>query len=83
MSRVNNLTLPGQAVAGHGIGRLLMLRLLEAARRRGITALTGNVRTDNTRMLELCRDLGAAILPIAEDPGILCARFELGTGPRC
>lgn len=73
----------GKAVAGHGIGRLLMLRLLEAARRRGITALTGNVRTDNTRMLELCRDLGAAILPIAEDPATLCARFELGTGPRC
>lgn len=67
----------GRAVSGNGIGRRLMLRLLEEAKRRGLAALVGSVRTGNARMLELCRDLGAAILPVAEDPTVLCVRFEL------
>ncbi|HJP99511.1 MAG TPA: GNAT family N-acetyltransferase [Rhodanobacteraceae bacterium] len=67
----------GNAISGNGIGRRLMLRLLEEARRRHIAALVGSVRTDNTRMLELCRDLGAVILPVADDPATLHARFEL------
>jgi len=53
-----------------------MLRLLEEAGRRGLAALAGNLRADNARMLELCRDLGATILPVPGDPGVLCARFE-------
>lgn len=67
----------GQAVSGNGIGRRLMLRLLEEARRRGLAALVGSVRAGNARMLELCRDLGAVILPISGDPTVLCARFDL------
>lgn len=66
----------GKAISGNGIGRRLMLRLLAEARRRGLAALVGNVRADNARMLELCRDLGAMILPVAGDPGVLCVRFE-------
>ena len=66
----------GKAVSGNGIGSRLMLRLLEEARRRGLAALVGNVRADNARMLELCRDLGATILPVAGDLGVLCVRFE-------
>ncbi|MGH8215140.1 MAG: GNAT family N-acetyltransferase [Rhodanobacteraceae bacterium] len=65
----------GKAVSGNGIGRRLMLRLLEEARRRGLASLVGSVRADNTRMLELCRDLGATVTQIADEPATLCVRF--------
>jgi len=65
----------GKAVSGHGIGRRLMLRLLEEAKRRGLAWLVGSVRADNARMLELCRDLGATITRIADEPSALCVRF--------
>jgi hypothetical protein len=52
-----------------------MLRLLEEAKRRGLAWLVGSVRADNTRMLELCRDLGATVTRIADEPNALCVRF--------
>lgn len=60
----------GKAISGHGIGRLLMLRLLEEARRRGLARLHGSVRADNARMLALCRDLGAAPTADPDDPAV-------------
>lgn len=48
----------GKAISGHGLGRLLLQRLLAEARRRGV-ALHGLVRRDNARMLDLCVALGA------------------------
>lgn len=47
----------GQAVSGHGLGRLLMQRLIAEARARSVT-LRGLVRRDNARMLDLCHALG-------------------------
>lgn len=44
-----------------GIGRLLMGRLIEIARKRGIGALQGDVLRDNERMLAFCRELGFTI----------------------
>jgi acetyltransferase len=66
----------GKAISGHGIGRLLMLRLLDEARRRGLTALLGDVRADNGRMLDLCRTLGAAISPDPDDRSVLRVCFS-------
>lgn len=65
----------GKAVSGHGLGWRLMQRLLGEAKRRSLTALRGSVRADNARMLELCRDLGAAIAPDPDDPGFRDVRF--------
>lgn len=65
----------GKAISGHGIGKRLMLKLLEAARDRGLVALHGSVRADNARMLALCRELGATITPEPEDPRVLCVRL--------
>jgi acetyltransferase len=65
----------GKAVSGQGIGRRLMLRLLEEARRRGLASLVGNVRADNARMIELCRDLGATITRVPDEPNALCVKF--------
>lgn len=56
----------GKAIAGNGLGKHLMRRLLAEARARGIKVLRGCVRADNARMLQLCRDLGATV---TADPG--------------
>lgn len=65
----------GKAISGHGIGWLLMQQLLGEAKRRGLTALHGSVRADNSRMLELCRDLGATIATDPGDPSVRAVRF--------
>jgi acetyltransferase len=65
----------GKAISGHGIGKRLMLKLLDEAGRRGLAALHGSVRADNGRMLDLCRELGATITPDPDDPGVLCVRI--------
>lgn len=64
----------GKAIAGRGLGKLLMQRLLAEAHRRGLT-LHGLVRRDNTRMLELCRALGGTARADPDDFGILSVRF--------
>ncbi|HEU4857349.1 MAG TPA: GNAT family N-acetyltransferase [Rhodanobacteraceae bacterium] len=65
----------GQAVAGHGLGRRLLQRLLEDARRRGV-ALYGIVRRDNTRMLDLCRALGGTASVDADEPSLMQVCFQ-------
>jgi acetyltransferase len=50
---------------GHGLGRLLLRRLLEGAAARDLAELWGDVQRDNDAMLGLCRKLGFAI---AEHP---------------
>jgi acetyltransferase len=44
-----------------GIGRLLMKRLIEYAKARGLSELFGHVLRENAPMLGLCRDLGLGI----------------------
>jgi acetyltransferase len=62
---------------GQGLGRLLMLRLMECAKRRGTAELTGDVLEENVRMLALCRELGFAIQKLAKAPGVLRAAIKL------
>ena len=64
----------GKAIAGHGLGSLLLQQLLAEARRRGL-ALVGSVRRDNMRMLELCRALGGAMTPTPDDATLMEVRF--------
>jgi len=64
----------GRAIAGHGLGRLLLERLLIEARSRGLT-LRGIVRRDNARMLDLCRALGGAAAIEPGEPGLMAVRF--------
>jgi acetyltransferase len=65
----------GKAISGQGIGRRLMLRLLEEASRRGLASLVGTVRADNARMIELCRELGATITRIPDEATALRVKF--------
>ena len=50
----------------HGLGHLLMRRLIRLARQRGVNALVGEVLPENAVMLQLCREFG---FTIATDPG--------------
>ncbi|KWT94107.1 MULTISPECIES: GNAT family N-acetyltransferase [unclassified Variovorax] len=53
---------------GAGLGRLLFQQLIEHARTCGIGRLVGIVLRENSRMLNLCRDMGFQADP-AEPPG--------------
>jgi acetyltransferase len=46
---------------GHGLGHLLMTRLIEVAQEWRIGELVGQVLHENRPMLALCRELGFSI----------------------
>lgn len=52
-----------------GLGRLLMRRLIDVARRRGIGALVGDVLCENAAMLGLCRTLGFTVKTHSDEAG--------------
>jgi len=62
---------------GRSIGYLLMTRLIEIARQRGIGALIGEVLRENGPMLEMCRALGFTIVPEPNDAAIMAVRYPL------
>ena len=53
------------ALKGRGLGWLLMQRMIDYARAFGLKTVHGQVLTENTTMLRMCRELGFAI---ADDP---------------
>lgn len=62
---------------GHGLGTLLMQRLIAYAKKRGTGELVGDVLAENTRMLALCRELGFKIEPYTETQGVVRASVQL------
>jgi acetyltransferase len=64
---------------GRGLGYLLMNRLIEIARQRGIGELVGEVLHENEPMLRMCRELGFAIAPQPHDPAVMLVRKPLAT----
>jgi len=52
----------------HGLGHLLMARLIQRAQQRGIDELVGEVLPENAAMLRLCRELGFTIGIDPRDP---------------
>jgi len=62
---------------GAGLGRSLLHRLLDEARRRGIRALYGDVLRDNRRMMEMVRVHGGHFVRHPGDATLTRARFEL------
>ena len=62
---------------GHGLGTILMKKIIEYARGRGIGEIYGAVLRENHNMLNLCRDLGFARKDDAEDATIVEVRLKL------
>jgi acetyltransferase len=64
---------------GRGIGYLLMTRLIDIARCRGIEQLVGEVMRENEPMLQMCRELGFTITIWPEDPTLMLVNKRLAS----
>ena len=60
-----------------GLGALLMQRLVDDCRRRGLDELWGYVLQENRPMLQLCRELGFSSRMMPEEPGTALLTLEL------
>ena len=65
-----------------GLGHLLMTRLIEVARRRGIGMLVGDVLRENEAMLDLCRHLGFKVTAHPEDAAALRVTLPIAATQR-
>lgn len=65
------------ALAGQGLGRALMKRLVSEARKRGLHELWGTVLAQNAQMLDFSRLLGASRELVADEPDVVRVRFDL------
>ena len=66
------------ALKGHGLGWLLMQRMIDYARSLGLKTVHGQVLAENTTMLGMCRDLGFAITDDPRSRGIKVVTLDLG-----
>jgi acetyltransferase len=64
-------------VTGKGFGPLLMRRLIDYARERGIGEIFGHVLRENGAMLAMCRSLGFEEHTDPDDPAIKLVRLPL------
>jgi RimJ/RimL family protein N-acetyltransferase len=62
---------------GRGIGRALMQRLLDDARRRGLRTIWGDVLADNSAMLDFVKRIGAKREFVPDEPGVIRASFPV------
>jgi acetyltransferase len=62
---------------GHGLGWLLMQLLIEYARAEGIGAIEGQILSDNTSMVNMCRELGFQISADPDDAALVDAKLSL------
>jgi acetyltransferase len=62
---------------GRGFGPLLMRRLIDYARERGIREIFGHVLRENSAMLAICRSLGFEEHADPDDPAIKLVRLPL------
>lgn len=65
---------------GMGLGPMLMRRIIDYARRRGIRRLHGDVLDDNRPMLQVCKALGFKQKRDLDDPGVVRVGLELEVG---
>jgi len=64
-------------MTGLGLGPMLMRRIIEYARGRGIAEIYGEVLEENEAMLRLCRALGFTVKAEKDDPGIMFVSLRL------
>lgn len=62
---------------GRGVGTLLMLRLIDAAKAAGYRRMTGSVLAANGGMLQLARELGFALHRSADTPDVVDTELAL------
>lgn len=62
---------------GCGLGRQLLQRLARHARSQGLRHLHGDVLAGNRPMRGLVERLGGTLQALADEPGVLRARFDV------
>ncbi len=69
----------GNIMTGKGLGKTMMLRIIDYARQCGIKLITGDVLRDNEAMLGLCESLGFSQHPNPDDDTSVRVKLTLGT----
>lgn len=69
------------ALKGHGLGWLLMQRMIDYARAVKLHTVHGQVLTENTTMLRMCRELGFAITDDPHSKEIRVVTLDLTKAP--
>lgn len=64
-------------MAGLGLGPLLMRRIIDHGRSRGLRAIIGEVLAENRPMLRLCEVLGFTRRSTPDDPGVIHVTLTL------
>ncbi|WP_395019924.1 GNAT family N-acetyltransferase [Dongia sp.] len=64
-------------LTGKGLGMLLMQRIIEYAKSRGLGEIMGHVLSENTTMLKLCEELGFRIERNLDDTSGVLVRLKL------
>jgi acetyltransferase len=65
-------------VKGRGLGYLLMQLIIEYARAEGLQSIEGQVLSENTAMLAMCKELGFGIATDPHDPDTCVVKLTLG-----
>lgn len=58
-------------IKGRGLGYLLMTRLLEIAKARGLSEIFGEVLRENGPMLKMARELGFTVAPHPDEADVM------------
>lgn len=66
------------AFKGHGLGWMLMQRMIDYARMIGLARIHGQVLAENTAMLHMCAELGFHIEDDPDGKGIMRVTLEFG-----
>lgn len=74
--------LVGDAWQGQGVGKRLLMALIEEARRRDVRRLIGNISVDNRPMLRLARKSGFSIARDTGDPSTCIATLDIEARPK-
>jgi acetyltransferase len=64
-------------MTGSGLGPMLMRRIIDYARSRGIGEIYGEVLSENQAMLKLCQVFGFSARRIPDDPGVMHVSLPL------
>jgi acetyltransferase len=63
----------------HGVGWLLMKRMIEFSKQKGLKTVRGQVLSENTAMLAMCAELGFQIAGDSDDFGVKTVTLPVGT----
>ena len=63
----------------HGVGWLLMKRMIEFSKHKGLNTVQGQVLSENTTMLGMCAELGFHIADDPDDPGVKTVTLPVRT----